>query len=29
VRYERVPVDPFTVPPGAETAAQPRSRIGE
>jgi transcription elongation factor GreB len=29
VRYERVPVDPFTVPPGAETAAKPRSRIGE
>jgi transcription elongation factor GreB len=26
VRYERIPVDPFTAPPGAEAAATPGSR---
>jgi transcription elongation factor GreB len=25
VRYERIPVDPFTEPPGAESAAKPRA----
>jgi transcription elongation factor GreB len=25
VRYQRIPVDPFSAPPGAESAAQPRT----
>jgi hypothetical protein len=25
VRYERIPLKPFTVPAGAETASKPRS----
>jgi transcription elongation factor GreB len=29
VRYERIHVAPFTVPPGAETASKPRTRTGE
>jgi transcription elongation factor GreB len=28
VRYERIPVEPFTEPPGAEAAAKPRPRTG-
>ena len=28
VRYERIPVDPFSEPPGAEAAAKSRSRTG-
>jgi transcription elongation factor GreB len=28
VRYERIPVDPFSPPPGAEAAPHPRSRTG-
>jgi len=26
VRYERIPVEPFSVPPGAESAPKPRAR---
>ena len=29
VRYERIPLKPFTVPAGAETASGPRTRTGE
>ena len=29
VRYERIPLKPFTVPAGAETASRPRTRTGE
>jgi transcription elongation factor GreB len=25
VRYERIPIEPFSVPPGAESASTPRS----
>jgi len=28
VRYERIPVEPFSEPPGAEAAAKSRSRTG-
>jgi transcription elongation factor GreB len=29
VRYERIPLKPFTVPAGAETASRPRTRTGD
>jgi transcription elongation factor GreB len=28
VRYERIPVEPFREPPGAESATKPRPGIG-
>jgi transcription elongation factor GreB len=28
VRYERIPAEPFSVPPGAEAAPKPRPRTG-
>jgi len=27
VRYERIPMDPFTEPPGAEAAARPSTSV--